>query len=135
MDADVLRTKFRVLHDKVIVEVADPEEKKTPGGIILPAGRKAAESNDGRAIECVVVAKGPGLWGTNSKGKPTFWVNTAVVGSRVVVKEASLFEVKPTFDGMGKSQFFQCHDDDILAIIDGDGDITSVSDELEAAAQ
>lgn len=50
-------TSFEPLHDNVLVEVLPPDERKTPGGVILPL-----EVEDERTLFATVRAVGPGLF-------------------------------------------------------------------------
>ncbi|MBF0380419.1 MAG: co-chaperone GroES [Magnetococcales bacterium] len=59
----MMKTKFRPLHDRVVVKRTE-EEQKTAGGIIIPDTAKE------KPIQGEVVAVGKGAIGDNGKAQP-----------------------------------------------------------------
>ena len=60
--------KFRPLHDRVLIEVLDSEEK-TAGGIIIPDSAKEKE-----AVQCFCHRDGRELAGAHwSRGQVSWW--------------------------------------------------------------
>lgn len=51
-----MEVSFEPLHDNVLVEELDPDERKTAGGVILPPGTEA------HTVFATVKAVGPGLF-------------------------------------------------------------------------
>ena len=75
--------KFRPLHDRVLIEVLDSEEK-TAGGIIIPDTAKEKPS------EGEIVAVGPGALNSDGKRNPI----DVKVGDKVLFSKYSGDEVK-----------------------------------------
>ncbi len=75
--------KFRPLHDRVLIEVLDSEEK-TSGGIIIPDTAKEKPS------EGEIVAVGPGALNSDGKRNPI----DVKVGDKVLFSKYSGDEVK-----------------------------------------
>jgi len=124
--ADVIR-KLRPLHDQIVVEVKHPEEKVLASGLVLPAAARVIEGNINVAVEGEVVAVGRG----RVVGKK-FVETRAKIGQRVLFPQHTVEEVRVGFDGGSKSTFFKIYDDEVLCVVEGDGDITGVSGEVAA---
>ena len=77
------KTKFRPLHDRVVVRRIDAEEK-SKGGIIIPDTAKE------KPMEGEVLAAGPGLRGEDGKLHPL----DVKVGDRVLFGKWSGTEIK-----------------------------------------
>ena len=96
------KTKFRPLHDRVVVRRIDPENK-TKGGIIIPDTAKE------KPMESIVVALGTGKTDDNGKKVP-FEVKK---GDRVLVSKYGGTEIK--IDG---KEHKILSSDDILAVLE-----------------
>ena len=94
--------KFRPLHDRVVLERIDAEEK-TAGGIIIPDTAKE------KPMESLIVALGTGKTDDNGKKVP-FEVKK---GDRVLVSKYGGTEIK--LDG---KEYKILSSDDILAVIE-----------------
>lgn len=131
MDASDLRSRqFRTLHDRIVVEVPLPEEKVTAGGIIIPVSSndRVDEGNMPTAFIGRVVSVGPGRM--CSRGKKKWFAKThRKVGERVVFARHSGETVPLGYDASTKSVFFQIHDDEVIAVIDGEDEVKTLSDE------
>ena len=135
MDAETIQTGLRALHDRVIVAVPKPKETLSRGGIILPPPDADGEANTDKSIEGVVVAVGPGIWLSRGK-KKWFRKTVARVGQRVVFAQYSGETLRVARGADNETTYFVLHDDEIVATIDGDGEVTALGDALaEAAAQ
>ena len=96
------KTKFRPLHDRVVVKRIDAEAK-TKGGIIIPDSAKE------KPMEGQIVAVGPGARGEDGKVHPL----DVKVGDRVLFGKWSGTEVK--IDGQ---ELLIMKESDIMGIID-----------------
>ena len=95
------KSKFRPLHDRVVVKRIDAEEK-TKGGIIIPDSAKE------KPQEAKVIALGTGK--KNDDGKVTpFEVK---VGDRVLISKYGGTEVK-----LDEKKYTLVREDDILGVI------------------
>ncbi len=92
--------KFRPLHDRVLIEVLDSEEK-TSGGIIIPDTAKE------KPQEGKVVAVGPGKIADDGKRIPT----EVSVGDIVVYSKYAGTEYK-----VGTIEYLVVRDEDILFV-------------------
>ena len=92
--------KFRPLHDRVLIEVLDSEEK-TSGGIIIPDTAKE------KPQEGKVVAVGPGKIADDGKRIPT----EVSVGDIVVYSKYAGTEYK-----IGAIEYLIVRDEDILFV-------------------
>ena len=92
--------KFRPLHDRVLIEVLDSEEK-TSGGIIIPDAAKE------KPQEGKVVAVGPGKIADDGKRIPT----EVSVGDIVVYSKYAGTEYK-----VGTIEYLIVRDEDILFV-------------------
>ena len=92
--------KFRPLHDRVLIEVLDSEEK-TAGGIIIPDTAKE------KPQEGKVVAVGPGKIADDGKRIPT----EVSVGDVVVYSKYAGTEYK-----VGTIEYLVVRDEDILFV-------------------
>ena len=97
------KTKFRPLHDRVVVKRLDAEQK-TKGGIIIPDTAKE------KPMEGQIVAVGPGARGEDGKVHPL----DVKVGDRVLFGKWSGTEVK--LDG---EELMIMKESDIMGIIEG----------------
>ena len=95
------KTKFRPLHDRVVVKRIDAEEK-TKGGIIIPDSAKE------KPQEAKVIALGTGKKDENGKITP-FEVK---VGDKVLISKYGGTEVK-----IDDQKYTLVREDDILGII------------------
>lgn len=121
MEAHEIR-HVRPLHDQILVEVARPVEKQLASGIVIPAAAKTDERNSADAIEGVVVAAGRGhMVGDH------FVEVLSKVGQRVLFANHSAEKVRVAFDGGAKSDFFRIYDDEVLCLVEGEGEITGIS--------
>ena len=92
--------KFRPLHDRVLIEILDSEEK-TSGGIIIPDTAKE------KPQEGKVVAVGPGKIADDGKRIPT----EVSVGDVVVYSKYAGTEYK-----VGTIEYLVVRDEDILFV-------------------
>ena len=92
--------KFRPLHDRVLIEVLDSEEK-TAGGLIIPDTAKE------KPQEGKVVAVGPGKIADDGKRIPT----EVSVGDIVVYSKYAGTEYK-----VGTIEYLAVRDEDILFV-------------------
>ena len=92
--------KFRPLHDRVLIEVLDSEEK-TAGGLIIPDTAKE------KPQEGKVVAVGPGKIADDGKRIPT----EVSVGDIVVYSKYAGTEYK-----VGTIEYLVVRDEDILFV-------------------
>ena len=97
------KTKFRPLHDKVIVKRVEAEEK-SKGGIIIPDTAKE------KPQEGEVIAAGPGARGEDGKLHPL----DVKAGDRVLFGKWSGTEVK--IDG---EELMIMKESDIMGVIEG----------------
>ena len=97
------KTKFRPLHDRVVVKRIDAEEK-TKGGIIIPDNAKE------KPQEGEVIAVGPGARDENGKVVPL----DLKAGDRVLFGKWSGSEVK--LDG---EDLLIMKESDIMGVIEG----------------
>ena len=97
------KTKFRPLHDRVVVKRVDAEEK-SKGGIIIPDTAKE------KPMEGEVVAAGPGARGEDGQVHPL----DVKAGDRILFGKWSGSEVK--IDG---EELMIMKESDILGIIEG----------------
>jgi chaperonin GroES len=93
---------FKPLHDRVLVERIESEEK-TAGGIIIPDTAKE------KPIEGKVVAVGPGLKGDDGKHTPL----ELKVGQKIVFGKWSGTEVK-----VGGKDYLIMKESDVMGIIE-----------------
>lgn len=126
MEAHEIRF-VRPLHDQIIVEVMRPVEKKLASGLILPAPARTEERNTSDAIEGVVVAAGRG-----HKVSARFVEVRSKVGQRVLFANHSEEKIRLPFDGGAKSDFFHIYDDEVLCVVEGEGDITGIAPGVSA---
>jgi co-chaperonin GroES (HSP10) len=132
MEGSILRGHFKTLHDRVVVEVPKAKETVSKGGIIIPAGRDPDEGNFAQPIEGRIVAVGAGVWCSRGK-KKWFHKTTSKVGQRVIFNRHS-GETIPTVHG-DEFVYFHIHDDEVIAVIDGDDpEIKTLSNQAEVAA-
>lgn len=120
MQAHEIRN-VRPLHDQILVEVPRPAEKVLASGIVIPAADRARERNTPDAIEGVVVATGRG----HVVNKRFIEVKSRV-GQRVLFANHAAEQVRTAFDGSAKSDFFRIYDDEVLCVVEGEGEITGV---------
>jgi co-chaperonin GroES (HSP10) len=113
---------LRLLHDQVLVEVPHPQEKKLASGIILPPAEKVAEKNVATGIEGTIVAIGRG----RVVGK-RFVETQGKKGQRVLFPNHAGEHVPQCWDGGAKSDFFKIYDDEILCVVEGDGEIVGIA--------
>ena len=95
------KTKFRPLHDRVVVRRIDAEEK-TKGGIIIPDTAKE------KPQEGEVVAVGPGRIDDNGNRVPI----DVAVGDRVIYSKYGGIEVK-----FGADDYLVLSARDVLAVV------------------
>ena len=93
--------KFRPLHDRVLIEVLDSEEK-TAGGIIIPDTAKE------KPQEGEIVAAGPGRVNDDGKRIPL----ELAVGDRIIYSKYSGTEYKD-----GSDEYLIIRESDVLAKI------------------
>jgi co-chaperonin GroES (HSP10) len=113
---------LRLLHNQVLVEVPHPQERVLASGIVLPAAERVGEKNVAAGIEGTIVAIGPG----RVVGK-RFVETLGKRGQRVLFPNHAGDRVPQAFDGGSKSDFFKIYDDEILCVVEGDGEITGVT--------
>lgn len=94
------KTKFKPLHDRVLIERVEGETK-TAGGIYIP------DSAKDKPIEGKVVATGEGKW-IDGTVKPL----TVKVGDKVLFSKYAETEVK-----IGGDTFLILREDDLLGVI------------------
>ena len=97
------KTKFRPLHDRVVVRRIDAEEK-TKGGIIIPDTAKE------KPQEGKVTAVGPGARDENGKLQPL----DVKVGDRILFGKWSGTEVK-----LNGEELMIMKESDIMGILEG----------------
>ncbi|HXX53600.1 MAG TPA: hypothetical protein VEI28_03415, partial [Thermodesulfovibrionales bacterium] len=98
--------KLKPLHDWIVLERAEAEERSS-GGIIIPDTAK------GRPSEGVVVSVGPGSY-KKVKGKEKFVPTTLQPGQRVAYPQYMAKEVEA-----GGEEFILVREDDILGTFEG----------------
>ena len=101
------KSKFRPLHDRVVVKRIDAEEK-TKGGIIIPDTAKE------KPMEGEIVAVGPGARDENGK----LVALDVKAGDRILFGKWSGTEIK--LDGV---EYLIMKESDILGIIDGSAEV------------
>ena len=94
--------KIRPLHDRILVERLE-EENKTPGGIIIPDSAKE------KPVEGKVVAAGNGKVTENGEVKPL----DVKEGDRILFGKYAGTEVK-----IGGQEYLIMREDDVLGIIE-----------------
>ena len=97
------KTKFRPLHDRVVVKRIDAEEK-SKGGIIIPDTAKE------KPQEAEVIAVGPGKLNDEHKRAPM----DVKSGDHVLMGKYSGSEIK-----IGEEDYVILREDEILAIVNG----------------
>jgi chaperonin GroES len=102
------KMKIKPFHDNVFVERDEPEEKKSPGGIVLPLNTKEVPDT------AVVLAVGPGR--VMSDG--TLVIPDVKVGDRIFIGRYSGTEIN-----FGREKRVVIPWSDILGIVEDEDDI------------
>ena len=97
------KTKFRPLHDRVVVRRVESEEK-TKGGIIIPDTAKE------KPQEAEVIAVGPGKLTDEGKRTPM----DVQAGDRILIGKYSGSEIK-----LNDEELVILREDEILAVVNG----------------